>query len=88
MFKTEVHMHTYPVSSCSKLSPREQVRLFKEAGYDTVFVSDHFSPHHFKKLGEHLSFAQKVDMLCDAYLEAKDEGDKIGLTVLFSAFET
>ena len=84
MFKTEVHMHTYPVSACSKLSPREQVRLFKEAGYDTVFVSDHFSPHHFKKLGEHLSFAQKVDMLCDAYLEAKDEGDKIGLTVLFS----
>ena len=44
MYKTEVHMHTYPVSSCSKLTPAEQVRLFKEAGYDTVFVSDHFSP--------------------------------------------
>lgn len=84
MFKTEAHMHTYPVSSCSKLSPREQVRLFKEAGYDTVFVSDHFSPHHFKKLGEDLTFAQKVDKLCDAYLEAKEEGEKLGLTVLFS----
>ena len=84
MFKTEAHMHTYPVSSCSKLSPVEQVRLFKEAGYDTVFVSDHFSPHHFKKLGEHLTFAEKVDKLCDAYLEAKAEGDRIGLTVLFS----
>ncbi len=84
MFKTEAHMHTYPVSSCSKLTPREQVRLFKEAGYDTVFVSDHFSPHHFKKLGEDLTFAEKVDKLCDAYLEAKDEGEKLGLTVLFS----
>jgi len=84
LFKTEAHLHTYPVSSCSKLTPKEQVRLFKEAGYDTIIVSDHFSPHHFKKLGEHLTFAEKVDKLCDAYLEAKEEGDKLGLTVLFS----
>ena len=84
MFKTEAHLHTSPVSSCSKLTPTEQVRLFKEAGYDTVIISDHFSPHHFKKLGEDLTFAQKVDKLCDAYLEAKAEGDRIGLTVLFS----
>lgn len=84
MFKTEAHLHTYPVSSCAQLTPVEQVRLFKEASYDTVIVSDHFSPHHFKKLGEHLTFAEKVDKLCDAYLEAKAEGDRIGLTVLFS----
>lgn len=84
MFKTEAHLHTYPVSSCAKLTPVEQVRLFKEAGYDTIIVSDHFSPHHFKKMGEDLTFAQKVDKLCDAYLEAKAEGDKLGLTVLFS----
>jgi len=84
LFKTEAHLHTYPVSSCAQLTPVEQVRLFKEAGYDTVIVSDHFSPHHFKKLGEHLTFAEKVDKLCDAYLEAKAEGDRIGLTVLFS----
>lgn len=84
MFKTEAHLHTYPVSSCAKLTPVEQVRLFKEAGYDTIIVSDHFSPHHFKKMGEDLTFAQKVDKLCDAYLEAKAEGDRIDLTVLFS----
>lgn len=84
MFKTEAHIHTYPVSSCAKLTPVEQVRLFKEAGYDTIIISDHFSPHHFKKLGEDKTFAEKVDMLCDSYLEAKAEGDRIGLTVLFS----
>ncbi len=84
MFKTEAHLHTYPVSSCAKLTPAEQVRLFKEAGYDTIIVSDHFSPGHFKKLGEGLSFEECVDKLCDAYLEAKAEGDKVGLTVLFS----
>lgn len=84
MFKTEAHIHTYPVSSCARLSPVEQVRLFREAGYDTIIISDHFSPHHFKKLGEELTFAQKVDKLCDAYLQAKAEGERLGLTVLFS----
>ncbi|MGM9641975.1 MAG: PHP domain-containing protein [Eubacteriales bacterium] len=84
MFKTEAHLHTYPVSSCAKLSPREMVRLHKEAGYDTVFVSDHFAHHHFKKLGDGLTFAQKVGLLYGAYLEAKDEGEKLGMHVLFS----
>lgn len=84
MFKTEAHLHTRPVSSCGKLTPVEQVRLFKEAGYDTIIISDHFSRGHFKKMGEDLTFEQCVDRLCDAYVEAKAEGDKVGLTVLFS----
>ena len=84
MFKTEAHIHTRPVSSCGKLTPVEQVRLFKAAGYDTIIISDHFSAGHFKKMGEDLTFEQCVDKLCDAYLEAKAEGDKVGLTVLFS----
>ena len=84
MFKTEAHLHTRPVSSCGKLTPVEQVRLFKAAGYDTIIISDHFSRGHFKKMGEDLTFEQCVDRLCDAYLEAKAEGDKVGLTVLFS----
>lgn len=84
MFKTEAHLHTRPVSSCGKLTPVEQVRLFKAAGYDTIIISDHFSRGHFKKMGEDLTFEQCVDRLCDAYVEAKAEGDKVGLTVLFS----
>ena len=84
MYKTEAHLHTRPVSSCGKLTPVEQVRLFKAAGYDTIIISDHFSRGHFNKMGENLTFEQCVDKLCDAYLEAKAEGDKVGLTVLFS----
>ena len=84
MYKTEAHLHTRPVSSCAKLTPVEQVRLFKDAGYDTIIISDHFSRGHFKKMGEDFTFEQCVDRLCDAYVEAKAEGDKVGLTVLFS----
>ena len=84
MFKTETHVHTLPVSSCSRKQPEEMVRLYKEAGYDTMFISDHLSPTHFKKLGDDLSFEQKADMLYDSYLKARKAGEELGINVLFS----
>ncbi len=84
MYKTEAHIHTLPSSSCAKHTPREMVRLHKDAGYDTVILSDHFAAHHFRKLGDELSFADKVELMWQSYLEAKDEGEKLGVTVLFS----
>lgn len=85
MFKTETHLHTAPVSSCSQIGPREMVRRYKEAGYDTVFISDHFAPYHFDKLGKDLSWEQKVSLFFKAYDEAKAAGDKYDINVLLSA---
>ncbi len=84
MFKTETHIHTWPPSYCAKLGPRQVVRLHQEAGYDTLIISDHFAGYHFNKLGDQLTFAEKVDVMWNNYLEAKDEGDKLGIVVLFS----
>ena len=83
MFKTETHLHTAPVSACGKMPPEEMIRRYAEAGYTTVFVSDHFAPYHFDKLGEG-SWEEKVDMLCDAYERAVVEGKKHSMNVLFS----
>lgn len=84
MFKTETHMHTYPVSSCSRLTPVEIIRLYHEAGYKTVFISDHFAKYHFDRLPEGLTWREKTAMLYDAYLEARREGESLGMNVLFS----
>ena len=84
MFKIETHLHTKPVSACAHFEPEEMIRFYKEAGYDVVFVSDHFAPHHFGKLGDHLSWKEKVGLLYDSFLRAKAEGEKHGITVLFS----
>lgn len=84
MFKTETHLHTWPVSSCSRIVPREMIRLYHEAGYATVFVSDHFARYHFDRLPEGLSWKEKTAMLCAAYEEAKEEGESLGMNVLFS----
>ena len=83
MYKTETHLHTAPVSSCGKISPEDMIRRYAENGYTTVFVSDHFAPYHFDKLGAG-TWEEKIDMLCDAYERAVTEGKKHSMNVLFS----
>lgn len=84
MFKTETHVHTLPVSSCSRKYPEEMVRLYHEAGYRTMFISDHFAQSHFRKLGEQMTFQDKVRLLYDSYLRARCVGEQLGVNVLFS----
>lgn len=85
MFKTETHLHTAPVSSCASIPPREMIRRYKEAGYDTVFVSDHLAKFHFDKFPEGMTWEQQVDYFFAAYDKAKKSGDEFGINVLLSA---
>ena len=52
MYKTETHLHTSEVSRCGKVSAAEMISRCKDAGYTTVFVSDHITPAYFKRYGE------------------------------------
>ncbi len=81
MFKTETHLHTSEVSKCGKIPAAEMVKLYKEAGYDTIFVTDHFSKKYLKRM-EDLSYTEKVDFYFTGYEAAKSAGDACGLTVL------
>ena len=60
------------------------VRAYHEAGYQTMFISDHFAASHFKKLGDQLTFEDKVHILYNSYLKAKKEGERYGMNILFS----
>ena len=88
MYKLEPHLHTYPVSSCSKLEADELIRLHKEAGYDTVIISDHFSRYHYARLEidlrQTMTWEQYVDRFLTGYETAKAAGEKYGVRVLFS----
>lgn len=42
MFKYETHMHTKEGSACSSAPAADMARAHKEAGYDGIFVTDHF----------------------------------------------
>ncbi len=84
MYKIETHLHTRPVSSCAFFEPEEMIRFYNEAGYSTVFVSDHFSKHHFDKLGEDLTWQEKTGLMYDSFLRAKAVGEELGMNVLFA----
>lgn len=83
MYKTETHIHTKPVSACAFFSPEEMVHFHKKAGYNTIFISDHFSKHHFGLLGD-IPWSEKTGLLYNSFLRAKAEGEKLGINVLFS----
>ena len=84
LFKTETHLHTAEVSRCSHLSGAEMIRLYSKKGYDTVFVSDHFSRAYFESLGD-ITWSEKTERFMSGYKAAKEEGNKLGVNVIFSA---
>lgn len=83
MFKTETHMHTRESSPCAHVKALKMVDYYKEAGFSTVFVSDHMSHPIFDNYGE-VSWKDKVTMFMAGYYRAKHRGLNIGVNVLFS----
>lgn len=81
MFKTETHLHTAEVSRCGKKRAHEMIRAYKEAGYSTVFVSDHFQKNTLDTLGD-IPWEEKISIFLGGYYHAKYEGDLLGITVL------
>ena len=47
MFKTELHVHTSPVSRCARVDAGAAATQFCEAGYDTIVITNHMSPALF-----------------------------------------
>ena len=84
MYKTETHLHTSEVSRCGKVSAAEMISRCKDAGYTTVFVSDHITPAYFKRYGE-LTWEEKISRHLRGYRAAKEAGDTLGVCVLLSS---
>lgn len=81
MYKIETHLHVSEVSPCGKLPAEEMVRRYAQAGYSTIFITDHYKKQYFEKLGD-CSWSEKVDTFFSGYEAAKAAGEKYGITVL------
>ncbi len=86
--KIETHIHTAECDPYAQVSARELVRLYHAIGYGGLVITDHYfalsydwfrddllddTPHRF------------VERWLRGYYEAKDEGEKQGMTVLLGA---
>lgn len=84
MYKTEAHVHTKEVSACGQVFAGEIIEKYAEAGYDTVFITDHINAGNFKKWTD-LTWEEKLDRHLDGYRAAKEAGDRLGVRVLYGA---
>ncbi len=84
MYKIETHLHTSEISPCSQINAEEMVKLHFDAGYKTVFVSDHFKSGYFKALGD-MPWRDKIKIFLSGFYKAKNAGEKLGVNVLMSA---
>ena len=82
MYKYETHLHTSEGSACGVSSGAEMARAHKEAGYDGIFVTDHFFNGNCA-VPRDLPWEERIDLFCLGYENAKKEGEKIGLDVWF-----
>lgn len=80
-YKLDLHVHTSETSPCGKIAARELVRLYKEAGYDGIVITDHFSPEYLAFIGP-LGWRETVDRFFLGYQEAAAKGREIGLAVI------
>lgn len=86
MYKYELHAHTSECNLCAHLSGRELVRLYKDAGYDGMVITDHyfrlFYADWFSEELKGLTHQQQIARWLKGFREAREEGEKIGFTVM------
>ncbi len=80
MFKIDTHVHTLETSLCARIEAAEIIRLYKEAGYQGVIITDHYYDLYFENLIG-LSWDEKIDQFLRGYHHAMEEGSKQGLKV-------
>lgn len=79
--KMDLHVHTSEISRCGHLTAEETIRLYREAGYDAIVITNHFSrgtADFFVKKG----VPDFTGRFFQAVREAAVIGKRYGLTVL------
>ncbi len=79
-YKYETHFHTDETSPCGKVPAATGVRLYHQAGYAGIIVTDHyfrgfFDMHPFSK------WEKKIDLFLKGYRSALEEGLRLGIDI-------
>ena len=77
IYKTELHCHTSPASVCADFSVEETLRLYSEAGYHSLTLTNHF------QYNPNTSSAQKIEALLGDYRKAQELSKKYGINAIF-----
>ncbi|GHU40136.1 hypothetical protein FACS1894111_00270 [Clostridia bacterium] len=76
----ETHCHSLGGSHCAHVSPEEIVKLYKEADYGVLILTNHYNQETIPK-GSSAKFAAKAYI--DRFLKVQELGAAVGLEVWF-----
>ena len=79
-YRTELHAHSKPASSCSEVEVKQLVELYKNKGYDSIVLTNHFTP---QLKGE--TVREKVDRYLEDYYKCTEEGKCCGVNIILGA---
>ena len=82
MYLYETHLHTCQGSACASATGAQMARVHKNAGYSGIFITDHFFNGN-TAVPASLPWKQRVELFCQGYEDALEEGRRIGLQVFF-----
>ncbi len=88
MGKFELHVHTAENDKCAAESGKSIVRLYKEAGYDGLVITDHYFSTFFDWFSDEIDIKNHhsiIDRWLKGYRVAHAEGEAYGMTVLLGA---
>lgn len=81
MLKCNTHSHTTRMSHCGKVEPADVARAYSAAGYDALWVTNHYTRRYAETLYEGGTPLERARYWLKAYYEARDTGRELGLDV-------
>ncbi len=79
-FKYETHFHTDETSPCGKVKAEDAVRIYHQAGYTGLVVTDHYF-NGFFEMHPFINWDKKIDLFLEGYRSALNEGRKLGMDI-------
>lgn len=83
MYLYETHCHSSQCSACGHSTSRELVRAYHAAGYKGLVLTDHFVLGN-TSVDRSRPWEEQMKAYYGAFLEAKEEGDKLDFDVIFA----
>ena len=81
MYRYETHLHTFPVSQCARVDAVESLRIYKEMGYDGVFITNHFLDGNINRDVRNDPYEEQIEFYFSDYEKAKAAEKEIGIKV-------
>lgn len=81
-YRYDLHVHASGCSLCARRTPTEMVRACHAAGFAGMALTDHFL-NGYTAVDKSLPWEEKISRYWQSYEEARAEGDRLGLDILF-----